>query len=60
MSTFLIKIWRCFKIAKQNNEVLINEQINFPEVMVIGPNGEKMGIKNISDALTLSKYGLFT
>ena len=43
-------------IAKQNNEVLINEQINIPEVMVIGPNGEKMGIKKIDDALTLSKY----
>ena len=43
-------------IAKQNNEVLVNEQITFPEVMVIGPNGEKMGIKNINDALTLSKY----
>ena len=43
-------------IAKQSNEVLINEQINIPEVMVIGPNGEKMGIKKISDALTLSKY----
>ena len=43
-------------IAKQGNEVLINEQINIPEVMVIGPNGEKMGIKKIDDALTLSKY----
>ena len=43
-------------IAKQNNDVLINEQITFSEVMVIGPNGEKMGIKNINDALTLSKY----
>lgn len=43
-------------IAKQNNNVLINEQINIPEVMVIGPNGEKMGIKKIDDALTLSKY----
>ena len=43
-------------IAKQGNEVLINEQINIPEVMVIGPNGEKMGIKKIEDALTLSKY----
>lgn len=43
-------------IAKQSNEVLINEQINIPEVMVIGPNGEKMGIKKIADALTLSKY----
>ena len=43
-------------IAKQSNEVLVNEQISFPEVMVIGPNGEKMGIKKIEDALTLSKY----
>lgn len=42
-------------IAKQN-EVLINEQITIPEVMVIGPNGEKMGIKKIEDALTLSRY----
>lgn len=42
-------------IAKQN-EVQINEQITFNNVMVIGPNGEKMGVKNISDALTLAKY----
>lgn len=42
-------------IAKQN-EVRINEQITFQNVMVIGPNGEKMGIKNISDAMTLAKY----
>ena len=43
-------------IAKQGNEVLINEQINIPEVMVIGPNGEKMGIKKIEDAQTLAKF----
>ena len=42
-------------IAKQN-EVQINEQITYDNVMVIGPNGEKMGIKSISDALTLAKY----
>lgn len=42
-------------IAKQN-DVLINEQINIPEVMVIGPNGEKLGSKRIGDALTLAKY----
>lgn len=34
-----------FTIAKQNDNVLINEQIKFDEVMVIGPNGEKLGIK---------------
>jgi len=43
-------------IAKQNNDVLVNEQITIPEVMVIGPNGEKMGIKKIADAQTLAKY----
>lgn len=43
-------------IAKQGNEVLINEQITLPEVMVIGPNGEKIGIKSIGDAQTLAKY----
>lgn len=42
-------------IAKQS-DVLINEQITLKEVMVIGPNGEKMGVKKIEDALTLSKY----
>lgn len=44
-----------FQIASKN-QVLINEQIKFPEVMVIGPNGEKMGLKKISDALTLASY----
>lgn len=42
-------------IAKQN-DVLINEQITCPEVMVIGPNGEKMGVKKIEDARTLASY----
>ncbi len=44
-----------FRIAKQN-DVLINEQIKFEEVMVIGPNGEKLGIKKREDALTLAGY----
>ena len=52
VTTFLLEV---FFIAKAN-EVLVNEQIKFPEVMVIGPNGEKMGLKNISDALTLANY----
>ena len=54
--TFLNVNMEVLAIAKQSNDVLINEQITIPEVMVIGPNGEKMGIKKISDALTLSKY----
>ncbi len=44
-----------FSIAKQDN-VLINEQIKFNEVMVIGPNGEKLGVKKIEDARTLANY----
>ena len=54
--TFLNVNMEVLAIAKQSNDVLINEQITIPEVMVIGPNGEKMGIKKISDALTFSKY----
>ena len=44
-----------FRIAKQN-DALINEQIKYNEVMVIGPNGEKLGVKSINDALTLAQY----
>lgn len=43
-------------IAANKNDGLINEQIKYPEVMVIGPNGEKLGLKKISDALTLASY----
>lgn len=48
--------WRCFNIAKNVDELLTNENIKIPEVMVIGPNGEKMGLKKIEDALTLANY----
>ncbi|MEG0798956.1 MAG: translation initiation factor IF-3 [Bacilli bacterium] len=44
-----------FRIAKPNG-ALINEQINFSEVLVIGPNGEKLGLKKRADALTLASY----
>ena len=49
-------ILEVFTIAKQNDNVLINEQIKFEEMMVIGPNGEKLGIKKRQDALTLANY----
>ena len=39
-----------------NNDLQINENIKVSEVMVIGPNGEKMGLKKINDALTLANY----
>ena len=37
----------------------INEQIRAKEMMVIGPNGEQLGIKSKQDALTLAKYAGF-
>ena len=45
-------------IAKEK-EMYINEQIRAKEVMVIGPNGEKLGVKAIKDALTLAGYAGF-
>lgn len=36
--------------------MLINDQIKVAELMVIGPNGEQMGVKRLSDALTLASY----
>lgn len=39
--------------------MLINEQIKFPEVLVIGPNGEQTGVKSINDALTLANVAGF-
>lgn len=49
-------LWRCLEIAKQNDALLINDEIKIPEVMVIGPNGEKLGMKSIEDARTLAMY----
>ena len=43
-------------IAKNNDNMLVNEQIRVPEVLVIGPNGEQVGVKSINDALTLASY----
>ena len=37
----------------------INEQIRCKEMMVIGPNGEGLGIKSKQDALTLAGYAGF-
>lgn len=47
--------WRRGNIAKIE-ELPINEQIKIPELMVIGPNGEKLGIKNLEDALTVASF----
>ncbi|MBQ9854426.1 MAG: translation initiation factor IF-3 [Bacilli bacterium] len=47
-----------FFITKER-ENWINEQIRAKEMMVIGPNGEQLGIKSKQDALTLAKYAGF-
>ncbi|MDD6878778.1 MAG: translation initiation factor IF-3 [bacterium] len=36
--------------------MLINEQIKASQVLLIGPNGEQVGVKSINDALTLASY----
>jgi translation initiation factor IF-3 len=42
-----------------SKDLFINEQIRAKEVMVIGPNGEQLGTKNINDARTLASYAGF-
>lgn len=46
-------------IAIKDKDLFINEQIRAREVMVIGPNGEQLGVKSIKDALTLANYAGF-
>ena len=48
-----------FCIANNKNDLLINEQIKASNVLVIGPNGEQLGVKSKQDALTLAKYAGF-
>ena len=45
-----------FLIANKNNDLLCNEQIKNGQVLVIGPNGEQLGVKQIKDALTIANY----
>lgn len=46
-------------IASKEKVLFVNEQIRAKEVMVIGPNGEQLGVKSIKDALTLADYSGF-
>lgn len=45
-----------FDIANKDNDLLCNEQIKVSRVLVIGPNGEQLGVKAINDALTIANY----
>ncbi len=55
--TFLLEVF-CIAAQKQK-DLFINEQIRAQEVLVIGPNGEQLGLKGIKDALTLANYAGF-
>jgi len=55
VSTFY-NVWRCIYIANNKSDLKVNREIKVSELMVIGPNGEQMGIKSIDDALTLANY----
>ena len=54
-STFFI-VWRCVNIAKKTDELPINDEIRVAELLVIGPNGEQMGIKSLEDAKTIANF----
>ncbi len=43
-------------MANNKNDLKVNDEIKVSELMVIGPNGEQMGIKSREDALTLATY----
>lgn len=45
-----------FCIANNKNGLLINEQIKANSVLVIGPNGEQVGVKSLKDAKVLANY----
>lgn len=55
VSTFLY-LMEVFDIANSKNNLFINEEIRASQVLVIGPNGEQVGVKPINDALTLASY----
>ena len=47
--------WRCVPIAANNSkDTLINEAINFPQVRVIGSDGEQLGIMSSDSALKMA------
>ena len=49
-----IYFWRCIPISAKEKEMLINEDIRFPQVRVIGPEGETLGIMKSQAALEMA------
>lgn len=56
VSTFLMEV---LTIASKEKDLYINDQIRCGQMLVIGPNGEQLGVKNKADALTLAEYAGF-
>ena len=54
---FLLIVWRCLNIAKQDNRdtTQINGQIRDKEVRVISADGEQLGIMSSRDALRIAE-----
>ena len=47
--------WRCVPIAANNSkDTLTNEEINFPQVRVIGSDGEQLGMMSSDQALKMA------
>jgi translation initiation factor IF-3 len=47
-----LRNWRKNPITKRKTDELVNENIRFKEVLVIGPEGEQLGVMSRRDALT--------
>ncbi|MBR3084630.1 MAG: translation initiation factor IF-3 [Oscillospiraceae bacterium] len=45
--------WRCSHIA--NQDYLVNEEINVPEIRLIGDNGEQLGIMPPAEAMKIAE-----
>lgn len=56
---FLYSFFMEVLFITKERENPINEQIRVKEMMVIGPNGEQLGVKSKQDALTLARYAGF-
>ena len=59
MDTSLVFIFLEVLYITKERENLVNEQIRCKEMLVIGPNGEQLGLKSKQDALTLASYAGF-
>ena len=43
------------KLPNKNGDYIVNESIRFPQVLVIGSNGNPLGVKTRNEALALAR-----